>query len=537
MSIENTPPLRDNQEQSIKLTLKAFDEGVDSVVIQAPTGTGKTLISRFLAEPYGSTLVGVPTKQLQDQYAKELIPTGGVKVLKGKSNYYCTIEGRGVLPVSEASCQFETSRKQIRTCMENKNCPYIEAKLEAQASKIAVLSFAGQLSWAQFAPIFFGIRDLHIIDEAHKMEDIVRDHFSIVQTESEIRRQMGKHAKLLPKMPEKGGQEEILSYLRDCSAVCVEKLADMQKIYECETLEELFIKAEDSLLLSLNLNPILKFKGNIDELFRGLNEDTDSYVAYLEMREGKKTKKWEPSLVTKPVHLQSLVERFVRGNKTVFMSATIIGVESWAKSMGLENYKFIDVPSTFPAKNRRVFFTPIGNLNSTNISKLVPQGCELLRKIRRHPELSKQKGLVHTPSYALTEIIEQEMKDDPNLIFGRKGDPSALQKHLQSTEPTLLIGPAYKEGIDLKDDLCRVQIVWKAAYKNPNDPLVLKKGKTDPLWETRQMVADFIQQIGRGVRSKEDWAVTYVFDGNLQRLLLKFRALVPSYIWESFQNI
>ena len=44
-----------------------------------------------------------------------------------------------------------------------------------------------------------------------------------------------------------------------------------------------------------------------------------------------------------------------------------------------------------------------------------------------------------------------------------------ITKHIDSTEPTVLISPSLHLGLDLKDDLSRFQIIVKVPYGNLGD--------------------------------------------------------------------
>jgi Rad3-related DNA helicase len=54
------------------------------------------------------------------------------------------------------------------------------------------------------------------------------------------------------------------------------------------------------------------------------------------------------------------------------------------------------------------------------------------------------------------------------------------------------------------------------------------------MWYTVKAIRDIIQMTGRGVRHKEDWCVTYIFDQQFARNLWgKWRRLFPAWWAES----
>jgi len=56
------------------------------------------------------------------------------------------------------------------------------------------------------------------------------------------------------------------------------------------------------------------------------------------------------------------------------------------------------------------------------------------------------------------------IKTDPDL-----DRDEVITKHIDSTEPTVLISPSLHLGLDLKDDLSRFQIIIKVPYGNLGD--------------------------------------------------------------------
>jgi Rad3-related DNA helicase len=79
------------------------------------------------------------------------------------------------------------------------------------------------------------------------------------------------------------------------------------------------------------------------------------------------------------------------------------------------------------------------------------------------------------------------------------------------------------EGLDLKDDTSRFQIFFKVPYPSLGDPLIKAKMQTSNEWYNWKTLNNIYQGIGRSVRSKDDWAVTYIIDGTFNNLLKHFK--------------
>lgn len=93
----------------------------------------------------------------------------------------------------------------------------------------------------------------------------------------------------------------------------------------------------------------------------------------------------------------------------------------------------------------------------------------------------------------------------------------------------VLVGPSLLEGLDLKDDKSRFQIFFKVPYPSLGDPLVKAKMNTFPGWYDWKTGIAIQQGAGRSIRSKDDWAVTYILDACFRSLINKTGFFPPSF--------
>jgi Rad3-related DNA helicase len=97
----------------------------------------------------------------------------------------------------------------------------------------------------------------------------------------------------------------------------------------------------------------------------------------------------------------------------------------------------------------------------------------------------------------------------------------------------VLCSPSSKEGLDLKDDLCRFQIILKVPWGDLADKVVQARMKEDPIWYANEAVKNLEQAYGRGMRSKTDWCDCYILDQSFQRLLFQNYDLLSKYFREA----
>src|SRR5574338_1576545 len=77
---------RETQKEILNAIEQQLKSGYKTIILSAPTGVGKSLIAATLARYYGSSFIVTASKQLQDQYSKDL---KFLMPVKGKSNFAC----------------------------------------------------------------------------------------------------------------------------------------------------------------------------------------------------------------------------------------------------------------------------------------------------------------------------------------------------------------------------------------------------------------------------------------------------------------
>ena len=232
---------------------------------------------------------------------------------------------------------------------------------------------------------------------------------------------------------------------------------------------------------------------------------------------------------------------FSKCSKTLIMSATILNKEVYCRSVGLDpkEVKFIRVPSDFPVVNRPIYPCRIAYLNFH--SMLEPK---IMSKIARAVDLimtknANHKGIIHTTSYTQLHFIRDNIsKENSRRLI--ESDPDrpridVIEDHIQSSKPSVLISPSLHTGLDLKDSLSRFQIITKTPYPPMKDRWINAKRLHDPEWYDWQTALKLIQAYGRSVRSKEDWAKTYILDATFESFMSRNKSSLPEWFLEAVQ--
>jgi len=202
-------PLRNIQKQVLDEVIIAIDEGYQNIVVECPTGSGKSAIAKTIAQTYSApSYIITHLKGLQAQYLKEM---PYMKSIMGRGNYDCMLDVEGGLEnIGEAQKALENvGNKSPGTCsaalapckfakgfkctMKNPVSPDGEWDFSVDDTKLC--DYFGSLTKAQNALYFVGNtaymmamnrsgkmikeRPFLIVDEAHQLANNMMSFFSL----------------------------------------------------------------------------------------------------------------------------------------------------------------------------------------------------------------------------------------------------------------------------------------------------------------------------------------------------------------------
>jgi Rad3-related DNA helicase len=244
----------------------------------------------------------------------------------------------------------------------------------------------------------------------------------------------------------------------------------------------------------------------------------------------------------KPLDISGFCKNiFEKCAKTLMMSATILDSKAFCRSLGLphDEVKLIRIESDFPLQNRPIYPMSIAYLNFTNL-QLLEVKTDIARAIDNLMTLHRNhKGVIHTTSYEQLNFIKEHISQtnrrrllvtDPEIQRDE-----VITEHANSIKPTVLISPSLHTGLDLKDDLSRFQIITKVPYPNKGDRWTEAKRKIDEDWYYWQTALKLVQGYGRSIRSKKDWAKTYVLDSAFGYFVKKNRNILPDWFTQAIK--
>jgi len=153
---------RKYQKKIIDKIERAFEYGYRYVILDAPVGSGKSVIGYSFARQSGAAHILTIQKLLQDQYKRDF---KDAFVMKGRGSYRCVRSG-GVFSCADGLCK----RKRIKKCID---CPYTIAREHAESSPITVHNF-DSFYWTNLMGKGYVPRHLLIIDECFPKNTLVQ---------------------------------------------------------------------------------------------------------------------------------------------------------------------------------------------------------------------------------------------------------------------------------------------------------------------------------------------------------------------------
>jgi len=509
--------MRDSQDVAINACLEAFDAGKRFVIVEGGTGVGKSAIGVTIARYFDSVLK-VPAddynrgayfvttqKLLQDQYTSDFGPTTGrMSSIKSATNYQCKFHKSNTCSESLALLRSaDRGGNFFKTC--TKACRYKQAKKDFLDSPESITNFPYLLTEANYAGKTVP-RELLVVDEAHNAESELSKFVEVTVSERFCKQMLGL------KWGGQMTQFRAFRWIRDVYLPKVQRQRDhVEKMMERFTGLEKKMKEFGKIARDFD---ILRGHCSRLETFVGVY-DSSNWVFENVPAFGRSKRK----LTFRAIDIAPFAEAYLfrLGHRVLLMSATILDKDAFCRSLGIQalDAQFISIPSPFPLENRPVFSLGIGSMNKGNIDSTLPNIVSAVRGILdQHPD---EKGIIHTHTFKIARALKLGIKGVTGgrlLIHTSDDREEVLRRHLESSDPTVLLSPSMTEGVDLRGDLSRFQVVCKVPYPYYGDPLVRKRMNKWEWWYPLQTAKTLIQATGRSIRDAEDYAVTYVLDSD-----------------------
>jgi ATP-dependent DNA helicase DinG len=445
----------------------------------AQAGTGKSLVnltSSQILSPSRCLYLTV-NKSLQSQLLSDC-EDSSIKMfnLTGHSSYPCM-------------------RGQDSECTEGANCSYWQ---DVKRSLTYPYICTNVHNWVSIAKVGdgdrFGKFDYIIIDEAHNLESLLCDLLTLKFYEQTI--------------------DELLD-------LQIPESLDLQEWIDWSTIARGYCEREFDRSQALDDGRISTTTKRLTRLLSDLetlsNVQRDWIVKPLDRERG---------VSITPVFASDYAETFLfrSVSEITLCSATLTSKDFEYLGIPTSEYELLDVDTGFDPNRAPFYYWP-----TQPIDYSISEG-QLIQVVRRMGQIisSRQsigwKGLTHSISYKWAKRVADLSRDisGPEILTHQPHNSrQIIDAWMEDSSPSHIASPILGEGIDLKGDLCRYQIIFKVPMQDSRDPLIAARKKRDKKYTLYLAGKDILQMKGRVQREECDFGETFLLDKYWERYMRK----------------
>jgi len=209
------------------------------------------------------------------------------------------------------------------------------------------------------------------------------------------------------------------------------------------------------------------------------------------------------------------------------MSATIIDHITFAKTLGIEKYKYLEVDSLFDPKKSPIYCPGKYPLNYKNIDRNLPKVVEQAKTICEH--YAGKNGIIHTHSFKITQAMKHKVGNDNRYLFREGGisNENILEEHFIREDGTVLVSPSLSHGTDLVGADGEFQIIMKIPFLPLGSKRIKMLFEKDKDWYAMKMLVNLMQMCGRCTRNIDDTSDTFILDGQAFDILKRNYKKLP----------
>lgn len=534
---------RPGQIEYVQKLLTAFlDEGFSDVVLNAPTGTGKSLIGAAAASALSNikrkgsenlaSIILMHNNVLVNQYHNAFSDDPSFMQIKGAVQYGCGVLGSGytgedcVLPLLK-KMPVEGAQLRDEHCS---TCEYRCIRENRNNNRHLITNYSYFFIDRLYSKTPLEKRTMMIFDEAHVLNDAFTDHNAIYFSTKTLIKNAEELSVAL-----KSFDPQVFKTFKEIKALLQDSQLGRHNYIDVLTeLNLAYAKAANALERELNKNAssfdAFSKYSRLHKKYYGLGCKIDDLLKY---KYEHVIQPGDDEFTVKPIFIGKMFDKVLRiSDYNLFMSATITG-KLLTTTLGLDEAKLkvIQLPPTFPPKNKKVvFFKPVGlSYKTMQDEKTMSQIDANVLSIAKFHQDKQEKGIIQTPSFALSGRLASVLKANKikNVIEHQRGEPLSplLFRLKEAKEFTVLLSPSLFEGVDLPDDASRFQIIVKAPYASLADNRIKYIAENHKDIYSLNTILKIVQGCGRSVRSANDHCTTYFLDNNIR------------WLWNSNDNI
>ena len=528
---------RPHQEKAINYILDSIEDGNRFTILNAPVGSGKSLLGYVLAKKFEEdglhTYLCTGTKILQSQYIQDF---KDVKTIKGRANFQCYTEP--LLDCANGMCQshsnFHCESKPILKedwifdgaplpwdpieidgikrfygdpefdeMFTKDMCPYWKQKINGIMSPITMLNYDYLISDLRFVQ-HLPHRKLLVADEAHNIEKILMRQLETSFSPSVVFKETDFMFK---------ESVNIVDWIEQVAEVA-DRYKKRIKTVESEKTKK---RMEEKYHKFVTLHTLLE-DNPANWVF---TKDKNSKGVYYTFK---------PIMISEYSRLIFSIAEHV-----LLMTGTVLKQDIFARDLGINDFSYIEIPSVIPSCNRPIIKMYAGSMARSSIDATMPN---MIATIKMLAEKHKnEKGLINTYTYSIANRLQKALGSDSRFMFHNQNNKEKVFERFKKNKTNkILVSPVAFEGIDLPYDVARFHLIVKDPFPNIGDKQLSTRDSIDYGYIFRDRCRVLSQAYGRCIRAPSDYAVTYLLDSRIESLLGP-STLVTSYFLEGLVDM
>ena len=511
---------RPGQKAAVISLFGALCNGYKYVALNAPTGSGKSIIAAALGNIIGESYILTTEKKLQDQY---LDLGDDYTLVKGRGNFPCTESpgltadrGKCLIGQSDFKCQYKPKKAEDGWKWGGIKCKYWEQIEDGIYSKHTIFNYSYYVLKMNSMVPDFPQRQLQIYDEGHNLESHIRKiatfevHDRSLQLLEFINGIDTFHAEEFYKIPmdEIKTKEKAVEWLKELESVIAIRIRDTRAMLSAYDMSKQRL---------MRLEHLGQKLAQFLQVYQ--KQPNNWVISYL-----------ETGFKIIPLYIGNFTKRilFNHAEYHLIMSATLPNKKTLCHRLGIKESEmfYYDMASTFPPENAQIYSYAQPTMNwSDDMDKKRDMMARKMIKIMGQYD---GRGLILCNSFAEVKHYTQYLHDNDynqyfRLTVHSRGDKAEyiIDDH-KSKKNSVMISPSMWEGVDLLGSLGEFLLIAKVPYADMKDPVVQGWMNINRVRYYEDAVQKIRQGSGRVVRSEDDKADIHILDGSFRRLFKNY---------------
>ena len=234
-------------------------------------------------------------------------------------------------------------------------------------------------------------------------------------------------------------------------------------------------------------------------------------------------------------HLTKAVAASLRGQQhTLLLSATVSEFD--VREIGaVKSAPLYNAPHPIPQAMRPVYWLPLPEQFEDTFAK---EAAEVIIRLYSERKVNTVVHCTYARQKAIYEALNAKLGSDVIISDANSYSKTSCVTKMGEGRAKIWVASGCSEGLNLINDLCRLQIIPELIFPNIGDALIDKRmrQKDGNAWYMWQSLRHLIQASGRSSRHASDFSETFIFDSRIPFYWTKWNeaGMIPE--WFQIEN-